>query len=115
VTLTNSGTAALTIGGISTTGDFRQTNSCGSSLSTGASCAIAITFVPTATGTRSGSLTITDNAAGSPQTVSLNGTGETAGTSSGGPGPTTSGSYQIGISGQSGTLVQSTSVTLNVQ
>jgi phosphatidylethanolamine-binding protein (PEBP) family uncharacterized protein len=81
VTLTNSGNAALSIAGISVTGtnagDFVQTNACGSSLAAGASCMIGVTFTPPATGTRAGTLTITDNSgtAGSTQTVSLGGTG----------------------------------------
>ena len=57
--------------------DYGQTNNCGSSLAAGASCAINVTFTPTTTGPRSGSVWITDNAAGSPQTVSLTGTGIT--------------------------------------
>ena len=38
-------------------------------------CTINITFTPTATGNRTGTLTINDNAAGSPHTVALSGTG----------------------------------------
>lgn len=73
VTLNNSGNAALSITSISTSGDFSQTNNCGSSVATGANCAINVTFTPTAAGTRSGTLTVSDNAAGGPQTVSLSG------------------------------------------
>jgi hypothetical protein len=75
VTLTNTGTAALTIITIAATGDFSQTNTCGSSLTVNASCTITVTFKPTAAGQRTGSITITDNALGSPQIVSLTGTG----------------------------------------
>jgi VCBS repeat protein/centrosomal CEP192-like protein/FG-GAP repeat protein len=79
VTLSNTGTATLTIPGIAITGanagDFAQTNTCGASVAAGANCSISVTFKPTATGNRSASVTITDNAAGSPQTVSLTGTG----------------------------------------
>jgi len=75
-TLTNSGTAALTISSISVTGDFNQTNNCGTSLAVGASCTISVTFTPSATGSRIGSLSIGDNSSGgSPQTASLSGTG----------------------------------------
>ncbi|MCU1310091.1 MAG: hypothetical protein JWO20_1216 [Candidatus Angelobacter sp.] len=77
VTLRNTGTAALTISSITTSGDFSQTNSCGSSLAAAASCSISVKFTPTVPGTRNGTLTVTDNAAGSPQTVSLTGTGTT--------------------------------------
>jgi hypothetical protein len=75
VTLTNGGSGALSISTIATTGDFAETNNCGASLAAGASCSVSVTFVPTATGTRTGSLSFTDNAAGSPQNVPLSGTG----------------------------------------
>jgi hypothetical protein len=78
-TLTNSGTAAFSISSIALTGansgDFAQTNGCGSSVAAGAKCSISVTFKPTASGTRSAAVTFTDNASGSPQTVSLSGTG----------------------------------------
>lgn len=75
VTLTNSGDATLTISSIAIASDFAQTNNCGASLATGASCTFNVTFKPLASGPRSGSLTISDNAGGSPQFVSLSGTG----------------------------------------
>jgi hypothetical protein len=78
VTLNNTGTSALSITSITASGDFAQTNHCGPSVVAGSNCTINVTFTPTATGARSGSLTITDNsngAAGSTQTVSLSGTG----------------------------------------
>jgi uncharacterized repeat protein (TIGR01451 family) len=75
VTLTNTGNAALTITNITVTGDFAQTNNCGANLAAQAACTITITFTPVATGTRNGVLTITDNAAGSPHTVPLFGSG----------------------------------------
>jgi parallel beta-helix repeat protein len=74
-TLSNTGTAPLTISGITTTGDFAQTNDCGITLAAGAGCSINVTFTPTATGTRSGSVSVADNVSGSPQSVSLSGTG----------------------------------------
>jgi hypothetical protein len=75
ITMTNTGTAALTIAGITVTGDFAELNTCGAGLAAGANCAINVTFAPTAAGSRTGLLTITDNAAGSPQVVSLGGGG----------------------------------------
>ncbi len=76
VTLTNNGPRALTVGGgIATTGDFSQTNNCGASLASQVSCVIDITFTPTATGSRPGTLAVTDDAAGSPQSIPLSGTG----------------------------------------
>ena len=56
-------------------GDFAETHTCGSSLTPGASCNISVTFRPTVTGTRTAKLSITDNAAGSPQKVALSGSG----------------------------------------
>src|SRR5579864_199649 len=78
LTLTNTGTAALSISSIVPSGDFGQTNTCGSLVAIGGNCTISVTFTPTATGTRTGTITFTDNAANSPQTVSLTGTGTAA-------------------------------------
>jgi hypothetical protein len=79
VTLTNSGATTLNITSITLTGanaaDFAQTNTCGSSVAGGANCTISVRFTPAASGTRTAALTLTDNATGSPQTVSLTGTG----------------------------------------
>jgi hypothetical protein len=72
VTLTNTGTGALRISRVTTTGDFAETNNCGASLTPGA-CTISVTFTPTASGQRTGTLTITD--AIGVQTVSVTGTG----------------------------------------
>ncbi|GAA0928507.1 hypothetical protein GCM10009554_10080 [Kribbella koreensis] len=73
VTVTNSGTAAAPVSSIATTGDFSQTNNCGSSIAAGGSCTVNVTFSPAAAGSRSGNLTV--NAAGVTSTVSLSGTG----------------------------------------
>ena len=82
VTLKNTGSSTLTISGIAITGtnaaDFAQSHTCGGSLAAGASCTISVTFKPTANGTRSAALSVTDNAAGSPQQVPLSGIGTTA-------------------------------------
>jgi YD repeat-containing protein len=75
VTLKNNQTTSLTISSIAASGDYAQTNNCGTSLAAGASCTINVTFKPTATGTRTGTLTVTDNGNDSPQTASLSGTG----------------------------------------
>jgi hypothetical protein len=79
VSLSNTGTATLTITNIAITGansgDFSQTNACGASVAAGSNCSIMVSFKPTTTGTRTGSVSITDNAEGSPQTVALSGTG----------------------------------------
>ena len=87
VTLTNAGTAAMTISSIglagASPGDYTQTSTCPvspSTLAVGSSCSVSVSFAPTAAGTRTANLAITDDAAASPQTVALTGTGA-AGTS----------------------------------
>jgi hypothetical protein len=75
ITLTNAGNVSLTLSGISTSGDFASSNNCGTSLGAGLGCTINVTFTPSATGSRTGLLTITDNGQGSPHQVSLSGTG----------------------------------------
>ncbi|GIM89612.1 choice-of-anchor D domain-containing protein [Paractinoplanes toevensis] len=73
VTVTNSGSAAAPVSAVSLTGDFAQTNTCGSSIAAGGSCAVTVRFAPTATGSRTGNLTVT--AAGITNTIPLSGTG----------------------------------------
>jgi hypothetical protein len=79
VQLTNTGTTALNITKMTLHGldpyDFSDTSNCPSSLSAGASCTITVTFTPLILGPRSSILYVTDGGGGSPQTVSLSGTG----------------------------------------
>src|SRR5207253_430701 len=82
VTLTNSGSTALTISSIGITGtnsgDFAQTNTCPISpntLAASGTCTINVTFTPTAAGSRTASVSVNDNAAGNPQTIALRRTG----------------------------------------
>jgi len=81
VTLTNTGTANLilstvTMGGTNA-GDFAEsTDSCtGATVTPKSTCTVGVTFTPSATGSRAGSLSFTDNASNSPQTLGLTGTG----------------------------------------
>jgi hypothetical protein len=76
VMLTNTGDAALTIASIVASGDFAQTNSCGTTVLPGQDCTMIVTFTPTQKGTRTGAITITDNALDSPEMVPLTGTGD---------------------------------------
>jgi hypothetical protein len=73
VTVTNSGSAAAPVSSVAISGDFTQTNNCGSSIAAGASCTVNVTFRPTASGSRTGTLTVT--AAGITNSVPLSGTG----------------------------------------
>jgi hypothetical protein len=82
VTLTNSGNATLTITGITIAGanaaEFAMTtgsNACGASLAAGATCNVYVTFTPAAGVSYSATLSVADNATGSPQTVPLSGSG----------------------------------------
>ncbi|MBV8945592.1 MAG: choice-of-anchor D domain-containing protein [Solirubrobacterales bacterium] len=82
VTLTNSGTAALSLSGIAVTGanagDFAETDNCPAApatLAINATCSISVTFSPGASGSRTATVQVTDNAANSPQSFSLAGTG----------------------------------------
>src|SRR5205085_2195847 len=81
VTLTNSGSTVLTISSRSEERrvgkDFAQTNTCQIShntLAASGTCTINLTFTPTAAGSRTASVSVNDNAAGSPQTIVLCGT-----------------------------------------
>jgi hypothetical protein len=71
VTLTNTGTTPLAITAITTKGDFRPTNKCGTSLAPGALCRVAIEFAPTLGGIRSGNLAIRSGDPGSPRVLTL--------------------------------------------
>jgi hypothetical protein len=79
LTLTNTGNATLTITSIQVTGtnsgDFAETNTCGTTVPAGGNCTINVTFTPMATGTRTAAVSITDNAVGSPQSAGLTGVG----------------------------------------
>ncbi len=82
VTLTNHLSTPLAISAITTTPEFAQTNNCGNSLPTGATCVIRVTFTPSAVENRTGVLMVTDNASSSPQSTALSGTGSVVGLSS---------------------------------
>jgi hypothetical protein len=78
ITVTNTGSATLTIALIAMTGDFTNTTTCGTSLGVGLTCTISVAFFPSTVGTRNGLMTMTDNAPGSPHTFALTGTGTLA-------------------------------------
>ncbi len=73
VILTNSGTATLDITGMVITAGFLQNDSCGPTLLAGKHCVIKVAFRPGGVGIKTGTLTITDSAPGSPQIINLRG------------------------------------------
>lgn len=81
VTVTNTGTAAITMGTITLdeTTDFTlSSNTCpasGAKLNAGSSCAIGVTFKPASTGAKKGAVVILDSDPSSPQLIGLSGTG----------------------------------------
>ena len=96
VTLSNTGNAVLNISSITISGDFIiQTNTCGAQVQAGANCHVTMAFTPKAKGMRKGTLTFTDDAADSPQTVALTGTGQSLALS---PNPVNYGTVVVGQS-----------------
>jgi hypothetical protein len=76
VTVTNSGTAPLTVSRVTVMGDFTESDTCvGSAIAVGASCAVQVSFLPAATGPRAGVLTVFGNVSGGQATATLSGTG----------------------------------------
>lgn len=79
VTVSNTGGGTLAVSNVAITGDYAQSYSGCSAIAPGTSCQISVTFKPTALGSRAGSLTVTSNGIGSPQTVALAGNGVSGG------------------------------------
>jgi len=111
-------TGTITISGITVAGDYSQTNNCPQTLLAATSCVLSVTFTPTAGGTRTGTITIADDAPGNPHVINLIGIGTNSGLGlaipSGGSGSATvsagqSASYtlSIGGAGMSGTAALS--------
>jgi hypothetical protein len=82
VTLTNHSGSTLNFTNISfvgtSSGDFSQNSTCGSSISNDGTCTINVTFTPSVDGPRSATLTVVDSASNSPQTVAVSGIGTEA-------------------------------------
>jgi hypothetical protein len=75
ITVNNTGNFSVTFTNVATTTNYSLSNSCIGALSPASSCTIGVDFTPTATGAKGGTVTITDNATGPPQKVTLTGTG----------------------------------------
>ena len=122
VTLTNTGSVALTPTAMAMSGDFSETDNCqNTTVAAGGSCTIQVTFTPTATGSRTGQMTISANVTGGQLTVALSGTGTVAGVVTLTPASvdfgrvevgTTSAPLQVEAGNSSGTAVPITSITI---
>ncbi len=76
VTVKNTGSATVDIGSITASGAFGiSANTCGATLAAGKTCKVSVTFTPMSLGALTGTLSVSDNASGSPQTAALSGTG----------------------------------------
>lgn len=73
ITLNNYGTMTLNIASIAASAGFGETTTCSSTLASGASCTINVTFTLSSSGSVTGTLSVTDNAPDSPQMLALNG------------------------------------------
>lgn len=102
IQVTNTGNASLTISGIVASGDYSETDNCTKApLQPTTNCTIQVTFTPSASGSSTGALTMTDDAPGSPQEVLLTGNGVLA-------------DFSISTSAPSETTAAGTPVTFNV-
>jgi N-acetylneuraminic acid mutarotase len=115
VTVTNVSSHSVNFSSIASSGDYSQSNTCPATLASGQNCAITVTFAPTATGPRTGAVTLKDNSPGSPvQTISLTGTGETLALGFT-PGSLSFGSIVVGASSSlSATLTNDGSAAVNL-
>lgn len=77
VTLTNTGTAPMTIAGLAmqSGAQFSLTNTCSGSLAPADSCGVTVTFTPTSVGSQTDNIIVTTNAASSPDLIAVSGTG----------------------------------------
>jgi len=117
VTLTNTGSATLSVEGISITGanagDFAQTNTCGSSVAAGDTCGVEVTFKPTGSGPRKTSISVGDSAGTGTQTIVLTGVGAALNVS---PGTVPFGNQNVGTASapQGVTLTNQGSATIHL-
>ncbi len=124
ITLMNTGGSPLNIATIAASGDFSEMDTCVPSVPAGGMCMITVTFTPSGAGVRNGSIVIVDNAANSPQTITLSGTGSTTVPGFALSAPlyfgavlegTTSAAQTITITNSGGATLNVTSVTASAQ
>jgi phospholipase C len=75
ITMSNSTPSPVTLGSITISGPFAETNTCGASIAANGTCTITVTYTPTATGTQTGTITTLAADFLSPFTTKLTGTG----------------------------------------
>jgi hypothetical protein len=110
LTVTNTGNGALDIASVTPSGPFAETNTCSTAaVAVNGTCMISVTFTPTASGAATGALVLVDNAADSPQSVVLSGTGEdfsisaaSGGTTSASVAPGQTATYNLSLTPLSG-------------
>jgi len=73
VFVTNVSASPITISGVSATGEFSQTNTCSGPIAPQAGCRVAVSFVATGNGSRTGTLTVSHSGAGGARSASLSG------------------------------------------
>jgi len=66
---------SIGISNITVQGDFSESNTCPATLVAGSNCQVQVMFSPTAAGERTGTITVTDSAPGSPHVINLIGNG----------------------------------------
>jgi hypothetical protein len=123
VTMTNTGSLALAVSAIAMSGDFSEADNCqNATVAVGSSCLIQVTFTPTATGSRTGQMTISANLYGGQLKVALSGAGIAAGAVSLTPASinfgqvavnATSAALQVAVANSSGAAVPITSLTIS--
>jgi hypothetical protein len=112
VTLTNIGNQTLNVSQISASSDFSQTNNC-TSVTAGNTCTLQVSFAPTASGTRNGSVTITSNSFSSPDVLPVTGAALDFSATVNGSGSSTVGAGQAASYGLSVAPVNGFNGTLN--
>ena len=114
IAVSNSGNVPMQITAIATSGEFAQSNNCGSAVAPNSTCNVYVTFTPTATGKRTGSVTVNASAVGAPVTVALAGVGVYP-TMSESPQSLTFGNQIVGSSSASQAVVVSNTGTAPLQ
>jgi hypothetical protein len=101
------GASAITLTGTNANQFAKGADSCsGQTIAVGASCSVTVTFTPTTTGAKTANLRLVDNAASSPQTLALTGTGTQA-TFAVSPAAKDFGGVAVGTTGTAQTFVVS--------